>query len=64
MSLVWVAFGLAGPGPRQRATSREGEKERKATERPEAAKPEPEKKPREGSPEEERPEMVQQTGFT
>ena len=64
LSLVWVAFGLAGPGPRQRATSREGEKERKATERPEAAKPEPERKPREGSPEEERPEMVQQTGFT
>ena len=24
MSLVWVAFGLVGPGPRQRAPSREG----------------------------------------
>ena len=26
LSVVWVAFGLAGPGPRQRAPSREGER--------------------------------------
>ena len=25
LSVVWVAFGLAGPGPRQKAPSREGE---------------------------------------
>ena len=37
MSLVWVAFGLVGPGPRQRAPSRDGEMERKATGTPEAA---------------------------
>ena len=38
MSLVWVAFGLAGPGPRQRAPSREGERGKgKATGTPEAA---------------------------
>ena len=49
LSLLWVAFGLAGPGPRQRAPSREGErgkgrqrgrrKQQRARE-PEAAEPE------------------------
>ena len=52
MSLVWVAFGLAGPGPRQRAPSREGSGKGKATGTPGAREPE------------RKPKGVQQTGFS